>query len=113
MGEAVVPKFTSVEEADAWFAEQARARQRDDWLMAHDQALHQDGCVRWACEDGHTLVTYTKAKVGLTPRYVCVVRRSGRVIYIRGFAKRKDARERALTEFGKSSPKWAKRNGRA
>lgn len=112
MGEAIVPKFNSVEEADAWFAQQARFRQQEDWLMAHDQQLLDGECVRWACEDGRTLVTYTKAKVGKTPRFVCVVRRSGRVIYIRGFAKRKDAKERALTEFAKSSPKWAKRNGR-
>ena len=98
MGEAVVPTFTSVEEADAWFAQYALALQRDDWIVAHDLALRAGGCVRWACEDGHTLVTYTKTKVGKTPRFVCMVRRSGRVIYIRGFAKRKDAKDRAQTE---------------
>jgi hypothetical protein len=116
MGEAVVPKFTSVEEADAWFAQQAKLRREDGWLQGHHDALHAGECVRWACEDDKTLVTYTKAKVGekygSPPRYVCVVLRGGRVIYFRAFAKRKDAKERALTEFAKSSPKWAKRNGR-
>lgn len=113
MGEAVVPTFTSVEEADAWFAQQARFRQQEEWELAHDLALRTGGCVRWACEDGTTLVTYTKAKVGKTPRFVCMVRRSGRVIYIRGFAKRKDAKDRAQTEYAKGSPKWAARNGYA
>lgn len=108
-----IPKFESVEEADAWFAEQARIAQRDDWLEAAERALRAGECVRWSCEDDKTVVTYTKAKVGKTPRYVCVVYRSGRVIYYRGFAKRKDAKNRALTEFAKSSPRWAKRNGRA
>lgn len=112
MGEAAVPRFQSVEEADAWFAEQARFRQRDDWIEKHALALRFGECVRWACEDGKTVVSYTKAKVGITPRYVCVVHRDGRVIYVRGFAKRKDAKARALTEYAKSSSKWAKRNGR-
>lgn len=108
-----VPKFESVEEADKWFAAQARGQQQDDWLQAHDQAMRLGECVRWNPDD-HTIVSYTKAKVGKTPRYVCVVRRSsaterGRVIYIRGFAKRKDAKERAVTEYWK----WKRRDDAA
>lgn len=101
-----IPKFESVEEADKWFAQRARDMQRDDWIEAHDRELHLGECVRWACEDGKTVVSYTKARVGKTPRFVCVVRRSGRVIYIRGFAKRKDAKERAVTEYWR----WKRRD---
>jgi hypothetical protein len=106
-----VPSFGTVEQADAWLAQRASDARRDDWIEAHDRTMQADGCVRWVCEDGHTVVTYTKAKVGKTPRFVCVVRRSGRVIYIRGFAKRADAKERARTEYAKSSPRFARRNG--
>lgn len=108
MEAVTVPKFASVEEADKWFAAQARAQQQDDWLEAHDHQLRLGECVRWA-PDGVTVVSYTKTKVGKTPRYVCVVRRERRVIYIRGFAKRKDAKERAVTEYWK----WKRRDDAA
>lgn len=116
-----VPSFQSVEEADAWFGQQARAQQRDVWLDAHDAALRIGACVRWAGEDGKTVISYTRAKVGTPPRFVLVVRRPvpvmagerpvPRVIYIRAFAKRADAKKKAQEYYAKASPRWAKRNG--
>lgn len=104
---------------------------RDILEEFHKIALRRDGgysrSQQWFCEDGW-IIEYTTVKVVHGPldgKYAVMAfkpygkgSRGGRKtaqqwkrVYIRGFAKRKDARSRAETLYWRHNPKRAAKNG--
>ena len=100
------PEFTTLEEADAWLRQQAlviewTTGRRRLWLT---EVVGGEGVI----------VSYNTTSTNTGGFIVLTYRTDGyggiaEVLYARRFARRKLARDYALKQFGKYSPKWKRR----
>lgn len=103
------PEFTSLQEADAWLQQQALVVEwttgaRRLWLT---EFPHGEGII----VSYNTTSTNTGGFIALTYRsdgYGGI----GEVLWIRRFAKRKLAKDYAVKQYAKYSPKWRARRDR-
>lgn len=94
---ATIPKFKSVDEADAWFAEQEKIETAKQlWSLSGP-------C--WAPGEYRILYSTVRVASGKFGVGVFHAKDMNTAVYYREFAKRKDARARALALYEERRPR--------